>query len=163
MKSKKCDLCDSPAKVFLTQVIGGQKKTMSLCPEHALSFDLEKLETYDLIPGIKGESLLAGGARCPSCGTTEAIFRKKGRCGCEHCYEHLSPLILPHLSNLHSGVIHVGKVPSGFTDPRIISNRLSHLQHQLKKAVASERYEDAAAYRDAISEMSQNESPQIST
>lgn len=156
MKSKKCDLCDSPAKVFLTQVIGGEKTSMNLCPEHAHSFDLEKLETYDIIPGIPGERILDSGARCPECGTTEAIFRKRGRCGCQHCYEHLSALILPHLTNLHSGVHHVGKVPSGFSDPKIFTHRLSHLQYQLKKAVATERYEDAAAYRDAISEMSQS-------
>ncbi len=150
MNKKKCDLCGGAAKVFLTQILQHKKKTMALCEEHAQAFDLESLQTYDLIPGANVQDSVET-LRCMNCGLTESLFRKRGRCGCHRCYEYLRPLIQPHLQHLHAGERHVGKFPYGRMDADIINRRLSHLKHQLEQAVATERYEDAANYRDAIS------------
>jgi protein arginine kinase activator len=150
MKNKKCDLCGGIAKVFLTQILQHKKKAMALCEEHAKAFDLASLQTYDIIPGTNLQDRTEG-LRCMNCGLTEALFRKRGRCGCHCCYEHLRPLIQPHLQHLHTGVRHVGKFPHGRMDAEILHRRLNHLKRQLEQAVAAERYEDAASYRDAIS------------
>ena len=59
------------------------------------------------------------------------------------------------LENMHKGPVHVGKVPRRALDRKQLHDRLHQLEQELQKAVQTERYEDAARYRDEISEVRQ--------
>jgi protein arginine kinase activator len=101
------------------------------------------------------EAAVAEGLRCETCGFTQGDFKKHGRFGCPHCYETFNGMIEPMLENMHKGTTHTGKVPHKSLDRKTISDRLSKLELNLDEAIKSERYEDAARYRDEIQQVKQ--------
>jgi len=97
----------------------------------------------------------AGDARCEACGFTQQDFKKTGRFGCPSCYQHFGGLIEPMLDSMHKGIAHTGKVPRRALERRSLSERLSQLETDLDQAIKTERYEDAARYRDEIHQVRQ--------
>ena len=97
----------------------------------------------------------AAGLRCDKCGFTQADFKKYGRFGCPHCYEVFAPMLAPMLENMHKGAAHTGKVPRHAAARKTYHDRLSQLEHTLADAIKAERYEDAARYRDEITQVKQ--------
>jgi protein arginine kinase activator len=59
------------------------------------------------------------------------------------------------LSNMHKGTTHTGKVPHRALERKSLYDRLTQLQGELDQAIKSERYEDAARYRDEIHQVKQ--------
>lgn len=151
-KPKKCETCGEPAAFFLTTLIGGEEQTLALCHAHA-----EELGPFDphgyayLDDGHTGEEgAPAAGPRCDHCGLTKAAFERTGRLGCPHCYESFGDVLHPFVRRMHRGTTHLGKVPRSAFDAKVAGNRIAHLTGEMKKAIASERYEDAAHFRDKI-------------
>ena len=158
----KCDFCDSKASVFLTQLVEGQMKKVSLCETCAkergvtdpTGFSLADL----LLGGITGElgglgggQSPAGGSKiCPACGFTLEDLRRVRRLGCAECYSAFREEISPMLRGMHKGASHVGKVPEGLMALQFKHQRLQDLRSRLEQAVASENYEEAAGIRDEI-------------
>lgn len=116
------------------------------------------------------------GLACPSCGFTRAHLKKIGRLGCPECYQTFHGDLDNMLRAMHKGTRHVGKVP-GKPAPAIsravaalpappgvpaapaaptkaqIRKRIAELKDAIERAVAEERYEDAARLRDEMREL----------
>lgn len=109
--------------------------------------------------------------KCNNCNMTYDDFINVGKFGCEECYEVFSTKIDPLLKRLHGDNKHLGrksihntfknvdlgsesmnktKTSVGVDDSVDPQNKLQQLQNDLKKAIADERYEDAAKIRDEI-------------
>ena len=109
---------------------------------------------------------------CPECGFTRAHLKKIGRMGCPECYRTFSEDLDGMLKAMHKGTRHVGKAPgkpapavstatarrqeavieTPSSKPAVINpkKRLADLKTAIEKAVAEERYEDAAKLRDEM-------------
>ena len=57
------------------------------------------------------------------------------------------------LDNMHKGTAHTGKIPERALERKTLHDKLHRLETDLKDAIQSERYEDAAKYRDEISQV----------
>jgi protein arginine kinase activator len=98
------------------------------------------------------ESASRAGAetRCPSCGFTQADFKKTGRLGCPECYQTFAEGLETMLKTMHKGTRHVGKAPHTTPKSRDLSDKLKSLQKKLEKAISEEDFEEAAVVRDEI-------------
>jgi protein arginine kinase activator len=146
------------AKVHLTKIVGDKMQKVDLCEECARSkgvddptgFSFEELlsglgKPQDLAPITMGDEL-----RCPSCGFSQADFKKSGRLGCADCYTTFAQGMEGLLKNMHKGTRHIGKTPRVLKQSRDISDRVKQLQKKLEKAIAVEDFEQAAVIRDEI-------------
>ena len=104
--------------------------------------------------------------KCDNCNMTYDEFINQGKFGCEKCYDVFSDKIDSILKRLHGSNKYVGRkalknsLENEKTDKieksenkDIINgkeNKIEILQKELKKAIADERYEDAAKIRDEI-------------
>jgi protein arginine kinase activator len=153
----KCQYCDDPATVHLTDIVNKKKREQHLCtkcarernlipePHSAQQLDLKALLNMLTNPLVQAGS--TGAAQpvieaCEVCGITLAEFRAEGRLGCPHDYESLRPALEPLLERIHRSVAHAGKAPRAV--------RVREWQKQMQAAVASEDYEEAARLRDLI-------------
>ena len=102
---------------------------------------------------LKGNAEEPGPARsavCPACGMTRTEILKKGRLGCDRCYEFFAAEMLPVVVSLQHGDQHLGKVPRHASARMKNSVEQARLRRELDKAVAGENYELAARLRDQI-------------
>jgi len=153
--SLKCDLCGKPATVHLTQIVNNQIHKLDLCEECAAAkgvTDPTGFSLADLLVKSAGGAVEESTSQlvCEHCGFTQVDFKKLGRLGCPACYERFKPILDPVLANMHKGVTHLGKVPARSIERRAVQERLERLQADLKEAIKTERYEDAARLRDEI-------------
>ena len=154
-KPLKCDVCDKPATVHLTQIINNQIHKIDLCEECAEQKGITDPSGYSLAdllvkPEAALDPLETGALLCPECGCTQREFKKTGRLGCARCYETFSTMVSPALAGMHRGEMHKGKVPQRAAQRLSYLDRLGSLEEDLKHAIESERYEDAARVRDEI-------------
>lgn len=159
-----CDRCKkNEAQVHLHQVEGGEVKKLHLCEDccRELGLDLNSpVSVSDVMLGLglgtstssgKHEAKAERRARCPRCGLSAALLKKTGRLGCDKCYETFEPEILQLVRALHRHDRHTGKAPRVKVGaPRPVS--VEELKAALQRAVAEERYEEAARLRDLIDE-----------
>ena len=98
---------------------------------------------------------------CSECGMTYKDFRKVGRLGCKGCYSAFSSQLERLFKRIHGAVRHEGKGPrpsSPEPGPSPGSgNEWQKLREALRKAVAEESYEKAAAIRDRIAQLEASE------
>lgn len=156
-----CDKCSKPAKVFLTQLVGGKVKKVALCNECAAESGVTDPTGFAL-----ADLLLAGnedqgiapavpqptrkGRACPECGFTLDDLKRVRRFGCGACYEAFRDEVKDMIRGMHKGASHCGKVPDGLMEIRQRRLRLEELREKLDQAIAAENYEEAAALRDEI-------------
>lgn len=153
----KCDLCDEKATVFLTQIVDGKMQKVNLCESCAQDkgvTDPTGFALADLLFGFGNEEEVGipgfEATECPSCGYALEKLKKSGRLGCAKCYEAFAPSLQSLVKAMHKGVEHHGKVPQGAMQRKVREQRRADLQSRLAKAVADERYEDAARFRDQL-------------
>lgn len=150
----KCDLCGQPATVHLTQIVKNKIHKVDLCEACAQAKGVTDPAGFSLSDILVKETLEAAGEdttlKCPECGLTQQDFKKLGRFGCPSCYVTFEGMLKPMLGNMHRGVAHVGKTPKKVLARRSVYDRLTELESELTMAIKSERYEDAARYRDEI-------------
>lgn len=157
-----CDKCGKPAKVHLTQLVGGQVKKVALCNECAgesgvtdpTGFALADMLLGPTGPAVAGSKSAAvtspTGPACPTCGFSLEDLKRVRRFGCGDCYTAFRGEVNQMLRGMHKGVTHFGKVPDGLMEMQQRKLRLEELRGRLEKAVASENYEEAAGLRDEI-------------
>jgi len=155
-----CDLCKQKvATVHLTQIIEGKTKKIDLCEDCSKAKGVDDPTGFslaDLLMGLgadqelEGTSSGGGGASCPTCGFTQADFKKTGRLGCAACYQAFAEGLDTLLKTMHKGTRHVGKTPHTFRWGSDVEERVRSLQKRLEKAVNEEDYEQAAVLRDEI-------------
>ena len=159
----KCQFCDKPAAVHLTDIINKKKREMHLCEgcarEHNLIPDAQQeLNVPALLQFLMSQAEAAksksdpGGVACPECGMKYAQFRAQGRLGCPADYELFRSALEPLLERVHRHLRHVGKTPSRFRVQRREAE-LRRLHEELENAVRDERFEEAARVRDLIRTM----------
>lgn len=146
------------AKVHLTQIVGDKMQKVDLCEECAKTKgvnDPSGFSLADLLLGLGASQEMAqssGGEeqKCPSCGFTQADFKKAGRLGCAECYNTFAEGLDNLLKSMHKGTRHVGKVPQALRQSRDLTEKLKSLQKKLDKAIIAEDFEQAAVIRDEI-------------
>lgn len=156
--SLKCDLCAKPATVHLTQIVNNNIHKVDLCEACAQAKGVTDPSGFSLADLLLKASLnpeTRGEAQCETCGATQQDFKKSGRFGCPACYEAFAETLGPVLENMHKGTAHIGKVPQKAIERKSLYERLTRLETELDQAIKSERYEDAARYRDEIHQVRQ--------
>jgi protein arginine kinase activator len=160
----KCQFCDNPATVHLTEIIHKKKHEAHLCEECAREHNLfpdaqQELNVPALLQFLKlqvvGGTIAKSdqnGLTCPHCGIKYAQFRAQGRLGCPEDYDVFRAVLEPLLERIHRNIRHAGKTP------RRHGVRLGNVEKQdllslLQAAVREERFEDAARLRDQIRSM----------
>jgi protein arginine kinase activator len=112
--------------------------------------------------------------KCPTCGMGYDDFKKIGRLGCGDCYQTFRESLAPLLKRIHGANQHIGKgstpgaaapepPPAAAAPPAKPGAAKSKaaaagkgggdvngLKEKLRKAIAEERYEEAARIRDEI-------------
>ena len=171
-----CEICQkNEATIHIQEIVGGKKKSMHLCSSCAAAkqqqdgLDFGPFNLAGLLYKLSGSEIdnvnmpenadsenNSGSPKlvCPVCSWDERRLRTSGKLGCENCYRVFGSLITGALKNMHRGVAHLGKHPSGKgTELCALHSKLSQLQRKLQQAVEVEDYETAALYRDQINEL----------
>lgn len=158
-----CSICkEKEATVFFTHIEGDKIQKMDICEDCAKTKGVNDPASFalaDMLLGLGASQEMeqaSGGAemKCPRCGFTQADFKKSGRLGCPECYTTFAEGLEGLLKSMHKGTRHVGKVPETMRQTRDVSDRLGTLQKKLNKAVEDEDFEQAAALRDEIKQVS---------
>ncbi len=154
----KCDRCDKPATLHLTQVVNDKVTKVHLCAECAKNAGLQEGSVTSIAQYLLGEANSGAVPRvaatprnkvCPQCRMTLARFRKEGRLGCPACYAAFAEELDRILRDTHGACEHHGRQPGRPTRADWHAARM-RLEDRLKEAVAAEAYEDAARLRDEI-------------
>ncbi len=154
----KCQTCDLPATVHLTEIVGGKKRELHLCQACAEKKEILKQQELNLsaiLQNVIGQHVGAPAdelARltCPACGIKYMEFKAEGRLGCPHDYTVFRGALLPLLERIHRGTRHRGKIPPRATQHAAVQAELRDLRQALRRAVDAEAYEEAARLRDLI-------------
>lgn len=157
----KCDNCNRPATVHLTEIKGGKKIEKHLCQECAAQSEGLPVKGHTPINELLTNFVLAHsgmtretGGKCENCGITWSEFRQNGLFGCEYDYQLFEKDLAPLLQRAHEGATHhVGKVPTrrgGSGMPAKKRVDIVRLRKELQQAVEKEDYERAAKLRDQI-------------
>jgi len=156
----KCNLCDKPATVHFTQIVKKEVHKVDLCESCAQAKGVTDPSGFSLADLLLKTSLApeteeTATIRCEQCGYTMADFKKHGRFGCPACYDAFRGALDPLLDGMHKGNVHTGKVPRRALERKSLHDRLAKLELDLSDAVKSERYEEAARFRDEINQVKQ--------
>ncbi len=153
----KCDVCESEATVFLTQIINGQMTTVNLCDACSKAKGVTDEAGFGLAEAFLNPSLAPTphDVTCPACGFTNAQLKKIGRMGCPECYSAFRDGLDGLLKAMHKGTRHVGKKPEQIVTLSHMRGNLGQLREELAHAVLEERYEDAARLKLEIDIMQQ--------
>lgn len=157
----QCQFCKkAPAKVHYTQIVANEVKKIDLCEACAKEKGVNDPTVFsiaDLLLGLGAsqkmeEATAAAGTEmtCPSCGFTQADFKKTGRLGCAKCYEIFAEGLEQLLKGMHRGTQHKGKIPPALRKSLDQNFQLSQLESDLKAAISKEDFERAASLRDEI-------------
>lgn len=160
----RCQYCNAPATVHITQIVQHAKAELHLCEQCAAkqhlvsstSLDINVPNVLQLLLGLPAATGAAG-LLCPHCGLKYEQFRRRGRLGCPHDYDAFAQPMSDLLERIHRSVQHRGKVPRRLTQPETES--IAQLRQQLLEAVEAERYEDAANLRDLIRQREASDEP----
>jgi protein arginine kinase activator len=153
----KCQFCANEATVHLTDIVDKKKKELHLCPscaeQHQVIDQQQELNLpaiiQTLISPYLGSSDQLAQLTCPACGIKYMEFRAEGRLGCPHDYAVFRAGLEPLLQRIHRADRHVGKMPQRrLSDPQQVE--LRELRSQLRAAVQSEAFEEAARLRDLL-------------
>ena len=145
--------------MHLTEIVNGQMKKIDLCEECAKEkgvTDPQGFALADLLLGLGASSEMDSAGpelECPTCGFTQADFKKTGRLGCSTCYAVFSQPLEAMLKQMHKGTQHIGKVPKALRAQLDITKQRNQLNEQLQKAIEMENYEEAARLRDHLKEL----------
>jgi protein arginine kinase activator len=160
-----CENChQNEASVHLTQVVDGKVEKYHLCEgcaaQKGIDVHAEPMDLSGVMASLKEqlghlkEELEDPGAptatACPACGMTRTEILKKGRLGCDRCYEVFASEMLPVVLSLQHSDQHLGKVPRRSSFRMKYSVEHARLRRELDKAVAGENYELAARLRDQL-------------
>ena len=178
-----CQKCNKKeANVKYTEIVNGEKREMMLCEEcsHKLGLDNidfkmpidfssffgglledEEYNSPEFMPLFQTVKEL----KCDNCNLTYDEFVNQGKFGCPECYNVFSNKIDSLLKRIHGINEYRGRraLNSAVEDFDNFEQenkkevkeetKLEKLQKDLKKAIADERYEDAAKIRDEIKEL----------
>ncbi len=160
------------ATVIFTEIAEGSKKVLHLCqtcvenrgvPTPVLKDPLEvDLVFKDLLEQLGEEDGMLGGGHsldpetCRRCGWSFGNFRQTGLLGCPQCYRSFEVPLKDILRRVHGSNEHIGKVYER-VDLFVAEEEVDSLKEELEEAVELEDFEKAAALRDRIQNLEQEE------
>lgn len=179
----QCDYCDTKATVFFTQIIDGNSTKSCLCEKCAMDngvtdpagFLLDDIDPNKLAAqaasAAEGSGTVAAHAGglsaspgrdlstgiCPGCGFAFDDLKKTGRLGCSQCYQFFREEIKHNLGGMHKDTCHKGRVPVGMLEAFKNKQLLDDLKQEMDAAIADEDYEKAAALRDKLQKLGEEE------
>ncbi|MCH9612373.1 MAG: hypothetical protein S4CHLAM102_08600 [Chlamydiia bacterium] len=157
----ECSQCQKEANIEFRQVSNGQISRIRCCKECPI-LKQRLFQTGEVGKTFEGN---APHLACEGCHTTlQDVLTGEGL-GCVDCYRVFEEAILSDLldqdrlpARLKDGIgqtLHVGSGPDkGLTGD--LSEKIYGLNCQLKEALETENYEDAASLRDQIQSMMDN-------
>ena len=158
----KCDKCDKPATAHLTEISDtGQKIVKHLCndclgPEGIQikpNVPIDQLLEEFLLSGTPGQPSLPD-LTCDVCGATFADYHNEERLGCPNDYDAFGQPMQTIIAQMQEGATeHIGKVPHRAGGDQQKQTAVLRLRGELKRAIAVEDYERAAALRDQIHQL----------
>lgn len=92
--------------------------------------------------------------KCSKCGSTFNDFLRKGKLGCENCYEEFEEEIRDMLENMDNPTDLKLEFDSEIN--KLAPSELDKLNDEFNKAIAEERYEDAGELKKKINELRGN-------
>ena len=166
----RCEHCgERPASIHLTTIVDNAVTEQHLCESCAAEKGVQteasvaKYPLGDFLASMgKGAAAPPATGReagqCDACGATLQDFRDTGRLGCPRCYltfeAHLRTLLRRiHGASHHVGEPYVAPLPAGALPAAVPAGpepALVELRDQLRRAVESENFEQAARLRDQI-------------
>lgn len=148
------------ANVCFTTLCNGEKHEEYLCSEcvskkQLLKFDLSQLAArLGKKRGADEEQAPVPSLTCPRCGKTYAQCVKEGVLGCAECYEAFREPLTGTLVRKTGHAQYQGDAPAQADERVSLRMERDKLKRQLLRAVEEEDYEQAAALRDRIRELS---------
>lgn len=156
----KCDNCDNPATIHLTEIVDGQKTEKHLCEKCAMSEGITITANIPISKLLENfvlqapDDLPVPELKCDVCGLSYAEFRQKAVLGCPNDYDAFASALVPLIERTQEGAQqHIGKVPLRAGSDQKKQNALLRLRAELKGAVRDEDYERAAELRDQIKKL----------
>lgn len=154
---QKCHLCSNPATVHVTKVVNKTVAEYHLCEHCAAKQQMQtigELSLSAILQSLIGQHLGSQAEElsrltCPTCGIKYMEFRGEGRLGCPDDYALFRAGLEPILQRVHRATRHTGKIPRRLR-PTSSDRELLTLRQNLRRAVDSEAYEEAARLRDLI-------------
>ena len=170
-KKRELNLCDECSKKL---GIGQIDFSMPIGISSFLGGFMEDFQTKEFMPMLNELKTL----KCNSCGYTFDDIINTGRLGCKNCYDIFQDRLDPIIKKIQGDNRHVGRIGK-IIDSKIdninddkeesmkkdIKNggnskednkelsKIVKLQEELKKAIAEEKYEEAAKIRDEIKKL----------
>lgn len=164
-----CQRCKkNPAAVHMTKIINNMKTEIHLCGECAREREdvswFSPFSINDLLASFlatTGSTVTADNrpiVKCDRCGMDFDKFKKKGRFGCENCYQVFKEEIYPIIRRVQGGAYgHTGKKPKRENKRLEANKEIEELKQRLEEAVRQEAFEEAAKLRDYIRELERKE------
>ncbi|MGA0333473.1 MAG: UvrB/UvrC motif-containing protein [Kiritimatiellia bacterium] len=155
----KCDQCNNPASVHLTQVLDGKMQKLHLCESCAQKMGVGQGATFSMSDLLLGKGIAAplstsGGLKsCPECGWTLRKLKKVGRLGCPGCYRAFAEELEGVLESIHQSTRHRGRRPRHMEQKISLRDHMETLEAGIAEAVANEEYEKAAKFRDELRQL----------
>ena len=155
----KCDLCKKNEAVLFIEDVKGDKIThQKICKECMIKMTQKVMPALlPLAPLLNGLniagltlSLDKQTLKCPHCNRTLDEIEQTHTVGCENCYKAFKDFIDPIIFTSGYALPYKGSYPKPlqrFSDHR---KRLSLLKSQLRDAVDTEDFENAAKVRDEL-------------
>lgn len=155
-------LCESCGKrqavIRVKAIVNGEPVEYALCAECARELGYTNL-LFVMLSGYDGalndffpdEGNCAEVLHCPCCGASFQDILRSGKVGCAECYSTFASQLAPFIRKIHGSVSHRGKTAGGGDLPQVSPKaQLSVMHQQLREAIRSENYEQAAVLRDEI-------------
>ena len=163
----KCERCNErEATVLYKQTINGEYTEAHLCAECAAKAQGEAGfsahfpfggDLFGNLFGISAPLKAPASKKCEGCGASFADIRRAGKVSCPRCYESFAAELEPTIRSLYGNTVHVGRAPAERKAARDKQNRAAQLKKELREAIETEKFEDAARLRDEIKALEKEE------
>ena len=162
----KCQQCEKPATIHITEITGPELDELHLCEDcgkiylsqqepasdSPMSQQFKLIEDADELAALQQQV-------CEICGSSFYEFRHSGRLGCPHDYVCFETELEPLIVNIHAATDHVGKRPKRGVNSSEQQVVLVRMRQEMKEAIEREDYETASSLRDQIQELEEQRKP----
>lgn len=163
-----CQNCGkNEATTHIKQNVNGKRTEYHLCSACAeqmgygdifsdFSFGMDNMLSnfFSDFPLSLGSS--SNTVRCKKCGSSFEEIVSSGMLGCDECYDTFKNRLSPLLQRIHGKSHHVGKIANSMGEQAKKQSKLECLKNELKQAVETQDYEQAAILRDKIKEIEED-------